>query len=391
LQPQTAPWRALIPLGLAVLAAHLLVLTAAPLKLGAEDKAASRTNPPAVKVFSTRRIERPAATEPTSSLPPTVRQPKETSATLQPPARPEPSRRAIAPRPQPPEPAQTPEYELNSAPAQSIPELATIDSGANGTETLAQGSAPAAPVPEQSSVAVAPPAASAGADAKAPTTITDVKLAESVVLRYAMLGSAKGLDYHANAELSWRNAGSAYEASMKVSAFFLGSRTMTSRGQITPGGLAPTRFSDKFKSELAAHFDTGKGRITFSANTPDAPLLDGAQDRVSVFFQLGGILAAGPGNQTGATALPLGTQITIYTVGPREADSWTFVVEGEELLTLPAGEMATLKLTRKPRRPYDQTVEIWYAPSKAFMPVRSRITQANGDFIDQQLKAVETP
>lgn len=200
-----------------------------------------------------------------------------------------------------------------------------------------------------------------------------------------MTGTSKGLTYHADAELLWNHSGSQYEAMMRVSAFLMGSRSMSSAGQVTAGGLAPTRFSDKSRAERAAHFDADKGKITFSANTPDAPWLEGAQDRVSVFFQLGGILAARPG------LVADGSSITIYTVGPSEADSWTFVLEAQEQLSLPAGELETLKLTRKPRREYDQKVEIWYAPALGYLPVRNRITQANGDFVDQQLKSVVKP
>ena len=218
--------------------------------------------------------------------------------------------------------------------------------------------------------------------------ITAINLPGSANLAYKMTGTSKGLNYYANAELVWRNSGSDYEAGMRVSAFLLGSRSMSSVGRITPGGLAPTRFSDKSRSEVAAHFEAGKGKVTFSANTPDAPLLDGAQDRVSVFFQLGGILAASAGQQP---PLGIGSSVTIYTVGPREADTWTFTVEAEEQLSLPAGDMSTLKLTRKPRREFDQKVEIWYAPSLAYLPVRNRITQANGDFVDQQLMSVSQP
>ena len=87
----------------------------------------------------------------------------------------------------------------------------------------------------------------------------------------------------------------------------------------------------------------------------------------------------------------LGSSITVYTVGPRDADTWTFLVEAAEQLNLPGGDMATLKLTRKPRREYDQKIEVWYAPSLGYLPVRNRITQANGDFVDQQLKAVARP
>jgi hypothetical protein len=203
-----------------------------------------------------------------------------------------------------------------------------------------------------------------------------------VRLLYKMVGTAKNLNYQANAELAWKTDGESYQAMMKVSAFLIGSRSMTSVGKITTGGLAPTRFADKFRNELAAHFEADKGKITFSANTPDAPWIEGVQDRVSVFLQLGGMLAANP------AGFPPSSNITFLTIGPREADTWTFVVEAEESLNLMDAPMATLKLTRKPRREFDQKVEIWFAPSLGYLPVRNRITQANGDFIDQQLVEV---
>ena len=108
---------------------------------------------------------------------------------------------------------------------------------------------------------------------------------------------------------------------------------------------------------------------------------------------LGGMLAAGPGGAGSTTpaGFGVGSSITLYTVGPRDADTWTFVVEAAEQLSLPGGDTATLKLTRKPKREYDQKVEVWYAPSLGFLPVRNRITQANGDFVDQQVTSVTRP
>ncbi|MHB1249722.1 MAG: DUF3108 domain-containing protein, partial [Polaromonas sp.] len=207
-------------------------------------------------------------------------------------------------------------------------------------------------------------------------------LPPSTRLEYKMTGRAKGLTYYASAELVWNNAGSSYDASMTVSAFLLGSRSMASSGQLGAEGLAPTRFSDKSRTEVAAHFEPDKGQISFSANTPPVPWIKGAQDRMSVFLQLGGLLAGSP------ASYPVGTSISMYTVGPRDADNWTFVVEAEEKLDLPYGELNTLKLARQPRREFDQKVEIWYAPALGYLPVRSKITQRNGDFVDQQLNAV---
>lgn len=210
-------------------------------------------------------------------------------------------------------------------------------------------------------------------------------LATSARLDYRMTGSAKGLTYHAQGELLWENAGGSYNARMTVKALFIGSRTMSSTGQISAQGLAPTRFSDKSRTEVAAHFEPDKGQISFSANTPTVPWIQGAQDRVSVFLQLGGMLAGNP------SGFPAGSTISTLTVGPRAADNWTFVVEGPELLALPFGETATVKLSRQPRRDYDQKVEIWFAPALDYLPVRSRITQANGDFVDQELSDLTRP
>lgn len=212
--------------------------------------------------------------------------------------------------------------------------------------------------------------------------VSAINLPGSARLQYKVVGVSKSLNYQATAELIWKTSGDTYEAALKVSAFLVGSRSMTSVGQITATGLAPTRFADKSRQELAAHFEPAKGKIIFSGNTPDAPWVEGAQDRVSVFLQLGGILAAKPAN------FPAGASVTLYTVGPREAEPWTFVVEAQESLDLLGAPMQTLKLTRKPRREFDQKVEVWYAPALGYLPVRNRITQASGDFVDQQLSEI---
>ncbi len=239
-----------------------------------------------------------------------------------------------------------------------------------------------APPPSQANSAPAAPAAAA---LPVTTPVTSVVLPASAILSYQMTGNAKGLTYHADAEMGWRNLGDHYDARMTVSALFLGSRSMASVGQLGAGGLAPTRFSDKSRSEVAAHFEPDKGLITFSANTPSAPWVPGAQDRVSVFFQISGLIASRPAD------FPVGTTVVIYTAGPRSADTWAFTVAAEELLTLPYGDVKTIKLQRKPQRDYDQTVEIWLAPALNYLPVRNKITQSNGDFIDQQLKALTRP
>jgi hypothetical protein len=223
----------------------------------------------------------------------------------------------------------------------------------------------------------------------APTTVNAIRLPGSAKLEYKMTGQSKGLDYFANAELDWLNTGSQYQASMTVSVLFLGSRSMGSMGQINARGLAPTRFTDKSRSETSANFLPQQAKISFSANTPDVLWLEGTQDRVSVFMQLAGMLAAGSDGK--GTAYAPGDTITFYTVGPRDADIWTFSVGPTEQQSLPAGDMPTIRLTRLAGRTYDKQVQIWFAPELDYLPVRSRISQSNGDYVDQQLESVVRP
>ena len=207
----------------------------------------------------------------------------------------------------------------------------------------------------------------------------------SVRLNYNMTGLASGLTYHASGVMTWQQDGSHYEASMRVSAFLIGSRSLESRGNITAEGLAPTLFADKGRNERTATFEADKGTISFSASTPEAPWKRGAQDRLSVFFQLASLLAGQP------NGFPPGSKIPIYTVGPRDVDTWTFTVAGEESLDLPIGTVSAVKLTRDPRREQDQRVEAWFAPSLGYWPVRMKITQHGGDYIDQQLSSSGLP
>ncbi len=212
-----------------------------------------------------------------------------------------------------------------------------------------------------------------------------VRLPGSRHLLFDVSGEAKRFPYSANADLLWTQDGSSYNARLAITAFLLGSRIQTSTGQLTAEGLAPQRFSDKVKTEVAAHFERDKGIISFSANTPDAALLPGAQDRLSVLLQLGSLLAGAP------QRYPVGSSISIQTIGPKDADDWRFTVGEEQTLALPEGDHKARKLSRVPQREHDVRVDVWLASDLAYLPVQLRLTQDNGDFVQLRLKSVATP
>ena len=197
----------------------------------------------------------------------------------------------------------------------------------------------------------------------------------SVKLNYKV--DSNKFPYTLQGELLWQHNNNGYRARLSFGALGL-TRTQTSRGQIGHEGLMPERFSDKFRSEVAAHFNYEHQRVTFSANTPDVKLQTGAQDRLSVLVQLAALVSGA------AQPFKPGTTLSMQTIGPRAADMWLFTLGDIEELHLPGGNLQGMKLVRNPDQPYDQKVEIWLAPSLNYLPARIRLTETNGDFIDQQ-------
>ncbi len=345
--------------------------------------------PAVVRVAQVRWIATPAAVTPKAPPPPTAR-----NETALPKARPT----------TPQAPIQSPRTRSaqEDAPAPSIAETASpaTDNPPLLSDALAQA-------PIVSDAAVAPPerntepptnpsaTPTAPSDTSSPSGNTapsapalqaaeprPALLPGNRWLRYDVTGQAKGLNYRASGEIRWQTNDGRYQADLKISAFLLGSRSQQSTGRLTDTGLVPERFADKSRSERAAHFEPEQSRIRFSNNAPDAPWLPGTQDRLSVFFQLAAWLNARP------DSLREGQRLSLPVAGTGGADQWHLLVQTQEPLDLPAGRWDTLRVEVLPQKTFDQRVELWLAPKLDHLPVRIRITQGNGDVVDQQLSAL---
>ena len=206
-----------------------------------------------------------------------------------------------------------------------------------------------------------------------------------VLLNYELSGTSKGVKYTASASISWKYQDSSYQVRHEIKAFLFGNRSQTSAGQMGVTGLLPTRFGDQFRQEQAAHFDRAKGILIYSANTPSQAIEEGAQDRVSLFVQLAGAMAGTPSLRAE------GQQFGFQVVSAKQAEVWSFAVLGPEKIKLPLGEIDSLKIHRIPRNEYDQKLELWLSPAYGYVPARLRITQANGDVIEETLKSLGKP
>ena len=251
-----------------------------------------------------------------------------------------------------------------------------------GTDALTVRSitpSPPAPPPAVAAPSRKSPSASrVAAPASSPIAPPAVALAGSATWHYTATALHRGALLTGHAELDWRRDERTYEAALRIAMPPLPPREQRSAGELDAQGLAPRRFSERSRTEEAAHFDRDAGRIVFSGQHPAAPLRAGAQDRLSVLLQLGALLAAR------AQGWPEGTELMLQTATAREAADWRFVVEAPQAIESPNGSTAALKLTRAPRHEWDSRLELWFVPGAAYGPARLRLTAANGDWLDLQ-------
>ncbi len=355
-------WRTTCLIAIAVLLMHVWLLASSNLWLTPSAEQTLQT-----KAFVTRQIQLPPAQSAASPA-----KPKST-------------------------PVQKQQAKVEDAPPQNA--LTTADTNPAPTSEAAQGNSNASissigsqdiaaavvlPARVASGVDMPPYPRFAG-DGVPANEASAFKIPAPVFLKYQVLGMSKQMNYSAWAEFSWQHDGQRYDSKLEVGAFLLGSRSQTSQGTLGAEGLMPQRFGDKFRTEVASHFQRDKGVISFSNNAPEVSMLKGAQDRLSVVMQIAALLSAEPDRY------PVGTMLSFQTVATRDAEVWLFLVEKAETLQLPYGDVPTIKINRKPRKEFDQTIELWFAPSIDYLPVRLRVTNANGDFVDQQLRKVEKP
>ena len=208
-------------------------------------------------------------------------------------------------------------------------------------------------------------------------------LPPSTLLQYSLTGQERGLTYYANGELRWQHNPTDYEASLIIKAFLLGSRVFSSVGSVGANGLIPTRYADKWRGERATHFDADNKRIVFSSNKPTAELQPGAQDQVSLFVQLAAAMTGDP------ERFKPGTSVSIQTATVNEAVPWTLTMQAEETLQIDDKPVPTSRWVCLPRGKYDTKVELWLSRTHAWMPVRIRITQVSGSFIDMTLDKLQ--
>lgn len=186
-------------------------------------------------------------------------------------------------------------------------------------------------------------------------------------------------------EIDWRPEGDRYTLKLEGRLPLVGTLIVqTSRGGFDAAGLAPERYTDQRlrRAERAAEFRRATGRVAFSDGQPEVALRPGTQDRLSVMLQLAAIANAWERPPS------VGETLRMPVVGARgDAKVWALRYEGRQSLQTPGGGVDALRFQRVAEEAGDTRVEFWLDPAAAYLPMRARFTDGDGDTLE--LRRVE--
>ena len=258
-------------------------------------------------------------------------------------------------------------------------------------------SAPPGPVPDPPPAAIADPVpppvvaaadpapAASGAQAApvgaSATPAPHFDWPPSTRLSYSLQGDVNG-PVDGTAQVEWLRSGQRYQVRFEVTAATFFSRRSVSDGELTARGLEPRQFHGEqrvmFKTRRWSQ-QFAPDRITLS-DGPEQPTAPGVQDEASQFVQLTWLFTTQP------QLLQVGRSIEVPLMINRRLDHWVYDVIEQETLRLSFGEVPTFHVKPRRARPGALAVEMWFAPSLQYLPVRIMIRQNESNHMDLTLK-----
>lgn len=211
-------------------------------------------------------------------------------------------------------------------------------------------------------------------------------LPPSADLNYTIKATIRGLILDGTGSIQWTGAREKYRLLFETRTALTGTLLLeNSEGKIDRFGLAPDIFSIKrFRKEaVSILFDRNASQANFPGNVPPHLLQGGEQDRLSVLWQLLSVARAAPAH------FKPGSAWTFYVLGQRDGEAWTFQVSEAQRMRTPLGEVDVLHVVRiLPENSGSQQLDIWLAPRYEWFPVKLRISETNGDYIEQNIERI---
>lgn len=317
-----------------------------------------------------QRMEATYVSELKVSAPPTA-----APAPVKPPAPPaaEPVKRAPKPaEPKASEPAPEPTPPPADQASASEPEAAAPSAAAPSAETSSEV---VASIPPET----APPASAASSPESGPPFVWPLATRVS----YKVSGHFRG-EIHGRSRVEWVRQGSNYQVHVDTSLGILASLNMISAGSITPDGLAPERFEQvnrlfiKTSPPRTVVFEDEEVVLDNGDRLPRTP---GMQDGASLFIQLTYLFTMKP------ELLRPGKTVSLNLALLKRVEKIAFDVMSEQILSTPLGDIPAYHV--KPRKMSAEggvlPMEIWFAPSLQYLPIRVLVRMDDKNHMDWQM------
>ena len=247
--------------------------------------------------------------------------------------------------------------------------------------------APTPPTPTEPALEPEPERLPAPPVIEPPLLTARVAFPAHIEMQYAVHRGDRGIKLGTTTH-TWHVSGNQYlltsttEASGLFSLFYSGRYILTSRGIITPDGLQPTSFWIQ-RGQSTDH--TEYAEFNWEAKTLDfgksndrhsAAITSGAQDQLSVFYQL-------------ALTAPHSSGLRFTLTTGRKFNQYTYQLVGEETLDTALGKMKTQRLTRVlDKIDSNESTDIWLAIDYHYLPVRFRLGTRDGEVLDHWVKEI---
>jgi len=194
------------------------------------------------------------------------------------------------------------------------------------------------------------------------------------------------LTLHARTTTRWVRAGDRYETHLHTDTI---SFDQASSGHLGPdGALVPEQYTEKrpFHSAEGVHIDWTHGQIRFGEAAPARAPEPGAQDRLSLQFEMARLRQLHPEH------FAPGAVYAVNLIGTHDVDPWTFSITEDAAVQTGRGTMkATRFSARRTVGQVEETMDVWLGADVWWMPVRIRIVDRHASVIDSILQDFELP
>lgn len=267
----------------------------------------------------------------------------------------------------PPKPTPAPEPPTPATPATNVTPASTQAAPVSPAEPPADTAAASEPAP--------PPSAPLNA------------LPGKIDINYTLYWGTNGFKV-GRATYLWQVQGNHYvltsitEGTGLIGIIQPGKLVQISEGHITPQGLAPDNFwiqrgkTTPGKTSVA-HFNYQQQTVTLGKinHTSTVPLLPGAQDILSVTFQL-------------AMLAPFQNDQLLHVTSSKDLTPYTVQVVGDEIVDTAVGQLRTLHVVRNQQAGED-AIDVWLARDYNYLPVKIQINHGKFGIVEQVINGIK--